>query len=94
MKISMVKPKKPNSAIRKIARVKLSNKKLITAYIPGQGHNLQKHSVVMVRGGRTKDLPGLRYKLIRGLLDFNYKETFERRQSLSKYGYKTKKTYK
>ena len=62
-------PKKPNSALRKIARVRLSNKKEITAYIPGEGHNLQEHSIVLVRGGRVRDLPGTRYKIIRGALD-------------------------
>jgi small subunit ribosomal protein S12 len=71
VKIRTMKPKKPNSAIRKIARVKLSNNKIVTAYIPGQGHSLQDHSVVLVRGGRTKDLPGLHYKLIRGKFDFD-----------------------
>ncbi|MEO0650077.1 MAG: 30S ribosomal protein S12, partial [Planctomycetota bacterium] len=62
-------PKKPNSALRKIARVRLSNGKEITAYIPGEGHNLQEHSMVLVRGGRVKDLPGVRYKIVRGALD-------------------------
>lgn len=71
LKIRTMKPKKPNSAIRKIARVKLSNSKVVTAYIPGQGHSLQDHSVVLVRGGRTKDLPGLHYKLVRGKFDFD-----------------------
>lgn len=71
LKIRTMKPKKPNSAIRKIARVRLTNGFVVTAYIPGQGHNLQEHSVVLVRGGRTKDLPGLHYKLIRGKCDFD-----------------------
>jgi small subunit ribosomal protein S12 len=62
-------PKKPNSALRKIAKVRLSNRKVIIAYIPGRGHNLQEHSTVLVRGGRVKDLPGVRYKVIRGALD-------------------------
>ncbi|KAG8214476.1 hypothetical protein J3R82DRAFT_9529 [Butyriboletus roseoflavus] len=68
--IFIMKPKKPNSAKRKVARVKLSNGNSIMAYIPGEGHNLQEHSVVMVRGGRTQDLPGVRYKVVRGALDF------------------------
>lgn len=71
IKIRTMKPKKPNSAIRKIARVRLTNGYTVTAYIPGQGHNLQEHSVVIVRGGRTKDLPGLHYKLVRGKCDFD-----------------------
>ena len=74
IKVKTTKPKKPNSAIRKIAKVRLSNNKIITAYIPGQGHNLQEHSVVIVRGGRTPDVPGLKYKLVRGKLDFSYVE--------------------
>jgi len=86
VKVRTMKPKKPNSAIRKIARVRLSNSKMVTAYIPGQGHNLQEHSVVLVRGGRTKDLPGLHYKLIRGKFDFDWKEKFTRRNARSKYG--------
>ena len=79
-------PKKPNSALRKVARVRLSNGKEITAYIPGEGHNLQEHSVVLVRGGRVKDLPGFRYKVIRGGLDSA--GVSERRQARSKYGAK------
>jgi small subunit ribosomal protein S12 len=86
IKIRTMKPKKPNSAIRKIARVRLTNGYVVTAYIPGQGHNLQEHSVVLVRGGRTKDLPGLHYKLIRGKCDFDWKEQFMRRNGRSKYG--------
>lgn len=79
-----VKPKKPNSAVRKVARVKLSTGVTTIAYIPGEGHNLQEHSVVLVRGGRTKDLPGIRYKLVRGALDFA--GVANRRRSRSKYG--------
>jgi len=82
-------PKKPNSALRKIARVRLSNGIEVTAYIPGIGHNLQEHSVVLVRGGRVKDLPGIRYKIIRGALDAAGVEN--RRQSRSKYGAKRPK---
>ena len=79
-------PKKPNSALRKVARVKLSNGTEVTAYIPGEGHNLQEHSVVLVRGGRVRDLPGFRYKIIRGGLDSA--GVTERRQARSKYGAK------
>ncbi len=79
-------PKKPNSALRKIARVRLSNRIEVTAYIPGEGHNLQEHSVVLVRGGRVKDLPGVRYHIIRGTLDANGVEG--RQQQRSKYGTK------
>lgn len=86
VKVRTVKPKKPNSANRKIARVRLSNFKYVTAYIPGQGHSLQEHSVVFVRGGRTKDLPGVRYKLIRGKKDFLWEERFLRRKRRSKFG--------
>ena len=82
-------PKKPNSALRKIARVRLSNNHEVTAYIPGIGHNLQEHSVVMIRGGRVKDLPGVRYHIIRGTLDTQGVST--RRQSRSKYGAKRPK---
>lgn len=85
-------PKKPNSALRKVARVRLSNGIEVTAYIPGIGHNLQEHSVVLVRGGRVKDLPGVRYKIIRGALDAAGVEG--RRQSRSKYGTKRPKTKK
>lgn len=77
-------PKKPNSALRKVARVRLSNKKEVTAYIPGEGHNLQEHSTVMVRGGRVKDLPGVRYHIVRGTYDCSGVES--RRKSRSKYG--------
>jgi len=82
-------PKKPNSALRKIARVRLSNGHEVTAYIPGVGHNLQEHSVVMIRGGRVKDLPGVRYHIIRGTLDTQ--GVNDRRQSRSKYGTKRPK---
>lgn len=79
-------PKKPNSALRKVARVKLTNGIEVTTYIPGEGHNLQEHSIVLVRGGRTKDLPGVRYKVIRGALDTA--GVAKRKQSRSKYGAK------
>jgi small subunit ribosomal protein S12 len=79
-------PKKPNSALRKIARVRLSNGQEITAYIPGEGHNLQEHSVVLVRGGRVKDLPGVRYKIVRGAIDTAGVDG--RRRSRSRYGTK------
>ena len=82
-------PKKPNSALRKIARVRLTNGYEVTAYIPGIGHNLQEHSVVMIRGGRVKDLPGVRYHIIRGTLDTQGVST--RRQGRSKYGTKRPK---
>lgn len=82
-------PKKPNSALRKIARVRLSNKKEVTAYIPGEGHNLQEHSIVLVRGGRVRDLPGVRYHVIRGALDTMGVEG--RMQQRSKYGTKRPK---
>ncbi len=82
-------PKKPNSALRKVARVRLTSGIEITAYIPGVGHNLQEHSVVLVRGGRVKDLPGVRYHVVRGTLDSSGVES--RRQSRSKYGSKRPK---
>ncbi|MBI3039222.1 30S ribosomal protein S12 [bacterium] len=82
-------PKKPNSALRKIARVRLTNKAEVTAYIPGIGHNLQEHSVVMIRGGRVKDLPGVRYHVIRGALDCA--GVANRKQGRSKYGAKRPK---
>ena len=82
-------PKKPNSALRKIARVRLTNGIEVTAYIPGEGHNLQEHSMVLVRGGRVKDLPGVRYHIIRGTLDSSGVEA--RRRSRSKYGAKRPK---
>jgi small subunit ribosomal protein S12 len=83
-------PKKPNSALRKVARVKLTNGMEVTAYIPGVGHNLQEHSIVMIRGGRVKDLPGVRYHIIRGTLDTM--GVADRKQSRSKYGAKKAKT--
>ena len=79
-------PKKPNSALRKVARVRLTNQMEVTTYIPGEGHNLQEHSVVMIRGGRVKDLPGVRYHIIRGTLDTS--GVANRRQGRSKYGAK------
>lgn len=82
-------PKKPNSALRKVARVRLTNGLEVTSYIPGVGHNLQEHSVVLIRGGRVKDLPGVRYKIIRSALDAAGVE--ERSQSRSKYGTKKQK---
>lgn len=82
-------PKKPNSALRKVARVRLSNNMEVTAYIPGEGHNLQEHSVVLVRGGRVKDLPGCRYHIVRGTLDAQ--GVADRRQGRSKYGTKRPK---
>ena len=85
-------PKKPNSALRKVARVRLTSKVEVTAYIPGVGHNLQEHSVVLVRGGRVKDLPGVRYHVIRGTLDTA--GTRNRRQGRSKYGAKREKPAK
>jgi len=82
-------PKKPNSALRKVARVRLVNKTEVTAYIPGEGHNLQEHSIVMVRGGRVKDLPGVRYHIVRGILDTA--GVNDRKISRSKYGTKRAK---
>jgi small subunit ribosomal protein S12 len=82
-------PKKPNSALRKVARVRLTNGIEVTSYIPGEGHNLQEHSVVLIRGGRVKDLPGIRYHIIRGTLDCAGVQ--DRKQSRSKYGAKTPK---
>ncbi len=82
-------PKKPNSALRKVARVRLTNKYEITSYIPGEGHNLQEHSVVLVRGGRVKDLPGVRYHIVRGSLDTTGVD--KRKKSRSKYGTKAGK---
>jgi small subunit ribosomal protein S12 len=84
--VRTVSPKKPNSALRKIARVRLTNGVEVTAYIPGIGHNLQEHSVVMIRGGRVKDLPGVRYHIVRGTLDSA--GTKDRKSSRSKYGTK------
>ncbi|MCH7773756.1 MAG: 30S ribosomal protein S12 [Bacteroidetes bacterium] len=82
-------PKKPNSALRKVARVRLTNNMEVTAYIPGEGHNLQEHSIVLIRGGRIKDLPGVRYHIIRGTLDTSGVE--DRKKSRSKYGTKKPK---
>jgi small subunit ribosomal protein S12 len=89
VKVFTQTPKKPNSALRKVARVKLSNGMEVTAYIPGEGHNLQEHSVVMIRGGRVKDLPGVRYHIVRGILDTAGVEN--RKQERSKYGTKKAK---
>lgn len=89
VKVTTTTPKKPNSALRKIARVRLSNGMEVTAYIPGVGHNLQEHSIVLIKGGRTKDLPGVRYKIIRGVYDTQGVEG--RKQSRSRYGAKTPK---
>ena len=82
-------PKKPNSALRKVARVRLTNKFEVTAYIPGEGHNLQEHSIVLIRGGRVKDLPGVRYHIVRGSLDCAAVK--DRKQGRSKYGAKKPK---
>ncbi len=86
IQVKTTTPKKPNSALRKIARVRLTNGMEVTAYIPGEGHELQEHSVVLIRGGRVKDLPGVRYHIIRGTLDTS--GVANRRQSRSKYGAK------
>ncbi len=88
LQVKTVTPKKPNSALRKVARVRLTNGAEITAYIPGIGHNLQEHSVVVVRGGRVKDLPGVRYHIVRGVLDATGVEG--RKQGRSRYGAKRK----
>ena len=85
-------PKKPNSAMRKVARVRLTNQKEVNAYIPGEGHNLQEHSIVLIRGGRVKDLPGVRYHIVRGSLDTAGVK--DRKQSRSKYGTKREKAKK
>ena len=89
LKVTTVTPKKPNSALRKIARVRLSNGMEVTAYIPGIGHNLQEHSIVLIRGGRVKDLPGVRYHIVRGVYDTQGVEG--RKQSRSLYGTKKDK---
>ena len=89
LKVLTVTPKKPNSALRKVARVRLSNGMEVTAHIPGEGHNLQEHSVVIIRGGRAKDLPGVRYHIVRGILDTGGVEG--RKQERSKYGTKRAK---
>ncbi|KON71473.1 30S ribosomal protein S12 [Candidatus Hodgkinia cicadicola] len=86
IRVYVTTPKKPNSALRKVAKVKLCNGKEVIAYVPGEGHNLQEHSAVIVRGGRVKDLPGVRYHLVRGLLDLKCVEN--RKNSRSKYGTK------
>ena len=90
LKVYTTTPKKPNSALRKVARVRLSNGFEVTAYIPGEGHNLQEHSVVLIRGGRVKDLPGVRYHTVRGSLDTQ--GVANRKQARSKYGTKRAKT--
>ena len=89
IQVRTMTPKKPNSALRKVARVRLTNREEVTSYIPGEGHNLQEHSVVLVRGGRVKDLPGVRYHIVRGTLDTLGVE--DRRQGRSKYGAKKPK---
>lgn len=89
LSVKTTTPKKPNSALRKIARVRLTNGMEVTAYIPGEGHNLQEHSVVVIRGGRVKDLPGVRYHIVRGLLDASGVD--KRRQGRSRYGSKRPK---
>jgi len=89
IKVSTTTPKKPNSALRKIARVRLTNGMEVTAYIPGIGHNLQEHSIVMIRGGRVKDLPGVRYHIVRGVLDTV--GVAKRKRGRSKYGAKREK---
>jgi small subunit ribosomal protein S12 len=89
VRVYTMTPKKPNSALRKVARVRLTSKVEVTAYIPGIGHNLQEHSVVLIRGGRVKDLPGVRYHVIRGILDTA--GTKNRKQGRSKYGAKREK---
>lgn len=86
LKVFTTTPKKPNSALRKVARVRLTNGMEVTAYIPGEGHNLQEHSVVVIRGGRVKDLPGVRYHVVRGMLDTGGVEN--RKQGRSRYGAK------
>jgi len=86
LQVRTLTPKKPNSALRKVARVRLTNGMVVTAYIPGVGHNLQEHSIVLIRGGRVKDLPGVRYHIVRGILDTAGVE--ERKQGRSRYGAK------
>jgi small subunit ribosomal protein S12 len=86
LQVKTMTPKKPNSALRKVARVRLSNNVEVTAYIPGEGHNLQEHSIVLVRGGRVRDLPGVRYHIVRGVLDSQ--GVTDRKQARSKYGAK------
>ncbi|MBI2033660.1 MAG: 30S ribosomal protein S12, partial [Candidatus Liptonbacteria bacterium] len=89
LKVFTTTPKKPNSALRKVCRVRLTNGMEVTAYIPGEGHNLQEHSIVILRGGRVKDLPGVRYHVVRGILDTGGVE--DRKQQRSKYGAKKPK---
>ena len=89
VRVGTMTPKKPNSALRKICRVRLTNQMEVTAYIPGEGHNIQEHSVVMIRGGRAKDLPGVRYRVVRGRLDTE--GVGDRKQSRSKFGTKKPK---
>jgi len=89
LKVFTVTPKKPNSGLKKVARVHLTNRQEVTAYIPGEGHNLQEHSIVLIRGGRVKDLPGVRYHIVRGCLDTAGVEG--RKQERSKYGVKREK---
>jgi len=89
LRVYTTTPKKPNSALRKVARVRLTNGMEVTAYIPGEGHNLQEHSIVLIRGGRVKDVPGIRYKVVRGALDTMGVEN--RKQGRSKYGAKKPK---
>lgn len=89
LRVYTTTPKKPNSALRKVARVRLSNGMEVTTYIPGEGHNLQEHSIVLIRGGRVKDLPGVRYHIVRGILDTGGVEG--RKQQRSKYGTKKEK---
>ncbi len=89
LQVKTMTPKKPNSALRKIARVRLSNGKEVTVYIPGEGHNLQEHSIVLIRGGRVRDLPGVRYHVLRGVLDAAGVD--DRHRSRSKYGTKRPK---
>jgi len=86
IQVKTMTPKKPNSALRKVARVRLTNGMEVTAYIPGEGHNLQEHSVVLIQGGRVKDLPGVRYHIVRGTLDTG--SVVDRRQARSRYGTK------
>ena len=89
LKVFTTTPKKPNSALRKVARVRLTNGQEVTAYIPGEGHNLQEHAVVVIRGGKVRDLPGVRYHIVRGILDTTGVEN--RKQGRSRYGTKLKK---
>ncbi len=86
LRVYTISPKKPNSAVRKIAKIKLSStKQIVLANIPGQGHNLQEYSIVLIRGGRVRDMPGIRYRVIRGLYDFSKQEKFKRKNRRSKY---------